>query len=259
MKKIMKLTLKYAMILSYDKMGGVMVYTHEQVKNKFGIVYFVNILNNYRLEEHFKTDYIPFDTYSTPEIAKKSFIENSRNDEKLWELQEIVNKYESQSFLKKLLSRKTSEFNIYSSSKKEGYKRANNIRRKIELLESQDLLKLNPKETYKIQYPELSIGDKVYIMVSEQNFLEEGIYEGELISTRYALYDSNNVCFTGILKLTGYKDKELLISVDSYGNLRDGYMNHKVYLNKENAEKDFKNNMEKRVEYYKEKLEKGCA
>lgn len=236
-----------------------MVYTYEQMKDKFGIVYFVNVLNNYRIEEHFKTDYIPFDVYPNIEIAKKVFIENNRNDEKLLSLQDIVYKYESQSFLKKLLSRKTSEFAIYSSAKKEEYKRTNNIRKKIELLESQDLLKLNPKETYKIQYPELAVGDKVYIMVSEQNFLEEGVYEGELISTRYALYDTNNVCFTGILKLTGYEDKELLINVDSYGNLRDGYMHHKVYLNKEEAEKDFKNKMKKKVSYYKEKLESGCA
>lgn len=236
-----------------------MFYTHDEMKNRFGVVYFINVLKNYRLEEHFETDYIPFDVYPSIDVAKKNFIENSWNDERLRDLRDIIKKYESQSFLKKLLSRKTSEFNIYSSAKKEEYKRANNIRRKIELLESQDLLKLNPKETYKIQYPELAVGDKIYIMVSEQNFLEEGIYEGELVSTRYALYDTNNVCFTGILKLTGYQDKELLINVDSYGNLRDGYMHHKVYLNKEEAEKDFKNKMKKKVLYYKEKLESGCA
>lgn len=236
-----------------------MFYTHDEMKNRFGIVYFVNVLNNYRIEEHFKTDYIPFDVYPNIEIAKKVFIENNWNDEKLRDLQDIIKKYESQSFLKKLLSRKTPEFHLYSSAKKEVYKRVNNIRRKIELLESQDLLKLNPKETYKIQYPDLSVGDKVYIMVSEQNFLEEGIYEGELVTTRYALYDTNNVYFTGILKLTGYKDEELLLNVDSYGNLRDGYMHHKVYLDKEEAEKDFKNKMKKKVSYYKEKLESSCA
>ena len=236
-----------------------MFYTHDEMKNRFGIVYFVNILNNYRIEEHFKTDYMPFDVYPNIEIAKKVFIENNWNDEKLRDLQDIIKKYESQSFLKKLLSRKTPEFHLYSSAKKEVHKRINNIRRKIELLESQDLLKLNPKETYKIQYPDLSVGDKVYIMVSEQNFLEEGVYEGELITTRYALYDTNNVCFTGILKLTGYKDEEILLNVDSYGNLRDGYMHHKVYLDKEEAEKEFKSKMKNKVSYYKEKLESSCA
>lgn len=236
-----------------------MYYTHEEMKNKFGIIYFVNVLNNYRIEEHFKTDYIPFDVYPNIEIAKKAFIENNWNDEKLCALQDIVNKYESKSYFKRLLSRKNPEYYLYTSAKKEVHKRVNNIRRKIELLESQDLLKLNPKETYKIQYPDLSVGDKVYIMVSEQNFLEEGVYEGELITTRYALYDANNVCFTGILKLTDYQDKELLINVDSYGNLRDGYMHHKVYLNKEEAEKDFSNKIKNKVSYYKEKLESSCA
>lgn len=236
-----------------------MVYTHEEMKNKFGIIYFVNVLNNYRIEEHFKTDYMPFDVYPNIEIAKKTFIENNWNDEKLRALQDIVDKYESQSFLKKCLSRRKPEYYLYISAKEELVKRTNNIKKKIELLESQDLTVLDPKETYKIQYPDLSVGDKVYIMVSEQNFLEEGLYEGELISTRYALYDTNNVCFTGILKLTGYQDKELLINVDSYGNLRDSYMHHKVYLNKEEAEKDFKNKMKKKVLYYKEKLESGCA
>lgn len=164
-----------------------MFYTHEEMKRKFGIVYFVNVLNNYRIEEHFKTDYIPFDVYPNIEIAKKAFIENNWNDEKLRDLQDIVNKYESQSFLKKLLSRKTSEFHLYSSAKKEVHKRVNNIRRKIELLESQELLKLNPKEIYKIQYPELAVGDKLYIMVVEKTslkkeYMKESLYQQDIHS-----------------------------------------------------------------------------
>ena len=56
-----------------------MFYTHEEMKRKFGIVYFVNVLNNYRIEEHFKTDYIPFDTYETVELARLSFIEKEKS------------------------------------------------------------------------------------------------------------------------------------------------------------------------------------
>ena len=235
-----------------------MFYTHEEMKRKFGIVYFVNVLNNYRIEEHFKTDYIPFDTYDTVELARLSFIEkeNSRELEKVEVLKKVVSHYDSLPFLKKILKRKSKMYSDYQGATASLKKIEERINKNIEAISNKDVLMLDTNKTYNIEYPDLSEGDKIYVVVNERNFLEEGVYEGIITRLNYMIHDSNKVSFSGVFEVNG---KELRLNVGNDGNLKDGYMHHVVYRDKEQTKKDFKEEVERKIDYLNKKVNNSCA
>lgn len=235
-----------------------MVYTHDEMKKKFGTLFFVNVLKGFRIEEHFKTDYIPFDTYDTVEIARLSFIEKekSRDLEKVEVLRKIVLNYESLPFLKKILKRKSKMYSDYQGAIASLKKIEERVNKNIEALSNKDVLMLDKNKKYDIEYPDLSVGDKIYVVVKERNFLEEGVYEGVLTRLNYIMHDSNKVSFSGVFEVNG---EELRLNVGSDGNLKDGYMHHVVYRDKEQAEKDFKEEVERKIDYLNKKLDNSCA
>jgi len=235
-----------------------MVYTHDEMKAKFGTLFVVNVLKGCRIEEHFKTDYIPFDTYETAELARLSFIEKekSRELEKVEVLKKVVLNYESLPFLKKILKRKSKMYSDYQGATASLKKIEERINKNIEAVSNKDVLMLDANKTYDIEYPDLSEGDKIYVVVNERNFLEEGVYEGIITRLNYIIHDSNKVSFSGVFEVKG---KELRLNVGSDGTLKDGYMHHVIYRDKEQAEKDFKEEVERKIDYLNKKLDNSCA
>ena len=122
-----------------------------------------------------------------------------------------------------------------------------------------------------IDMPELKIGDKVFVAVTSQNVVEEGVYEQEINRMSYYLspnsinqkYDSDEQVekfSLGITYEVSTKDNTLSnnlskkMDIETETELHNGYTYHHTFCDKEKAIAFFNKKMLEKVEYYKSKV-----
>lgn len=98
----------------------------------------------------------------------------------------------------------------------------------LEAIKNYKLELINPDITYEFKYADLKVGDKVYVVVTRQNVLDEGLHELTITSLEYFLRYSNHVYFRGEteegFRLEQYED-----------SISDGMAYHEVFTNREEA------------------------
>lgn len=236
-----------------------MIYTHEQMKNKFGVVFIVNALKGNQVEEHYKTDYLPFDTYGSVEEAKAGFIDKVKSKYECEKEAEepLLSSYKKSPVFLRFLSiffGSTNKYKDYVVAKAKVEKAKENLNAAINKIENGEVVYLDESMTYKIEYPDIKIGTNIYLVVLEANLLEEGFYPGEVYDIKYSLVNKNEVRFTGAFSVNvDGENQELQLNTDNDGKLRDGYMNHVVYLNKEEGEVRYQEKMKERLAFFEKK------
>lgn len=232
-----------------------MTYTHEQMKAKFGTVFVINALKGFAVEEHYRTGYFPYEAFLTAEDAAENFrgkaLERYREETESAERE--VATYKSKPVILRLLSWGASrqDYVVAKGMIEEADRR---LKKKLANVESGAVSYLDKEKTYEIEYPELKVGDKVYLVVLEKNLLEEGLYTGEIFDIKYSLVDDNKVKFTGAFSLgLGEEREELQLNTDNEGRLRDGYMNHEVFLDEAEARERYQVKMVERLEFFEKK------
>lgn len=232
-----------------------MTYTHDQMKAKFGTVFVINALKGFAVEEHYHTGYFPYEAFLTAEEAAEDFrgkaLERYREETESAEREIAV--YESRPVILRLLSwgARRQDYVVARGMIEEADRR---LRKKLANVESGAVNYLDKEKTYEIEYPELKVGDKVYLVVLEKNLLEEGLYTGEIFDIKYSLVDYNKVKFTGAFSLgLGEDREELQLNTDNEGRLRDGYMNHEVFLDEAEARACYQAKMVERLAFFEKK------
>lgn len=237
-----------------------MLYTHEQMKNKFGTIFIVNILNENNIEEHYNTDYLPYETYLTKEEASQSFIDKANicYKQEIEKTKKIVSIYDKKSKISKLLSiiiGRTKDYKEYLVAKASIENAEKKLRESIDKIESAKIKYLDVSKTYEIEYPDLKITDIIYLVVLEKNLLEEGFYEGEIYDIKYSLVNDNQVKFTGAFKVNiDGEEESLQLNTESNGKLRDGYMHHLIFCNKNDARKLYQDKMNEKLNFFMKKV-----
>lgn len=232
-----------------------MTYTHEQMKARFGTVFVINALKGFAVEEHYHTDYFPYEEFGTPEEAIQDFRDKAmeRYREETENAEREITTYKSKPVILRLLSWRASrqDYVVAKGMMEEADRR---LKKKLANVESGAVSYLDKEKTYEIEYPDLKIGDKVYLVVLEKNLLEEGLYTGEIFDIKYSLMDDNKVRFTGAFSLgLGVEREELQLNTDSDGRLKDGYMNHEVFLDEAEARARYQVKMIERLAFFEKK------
>ncbi|MDI6976539.1 hypothetical protein [Serratia sp. Se-RSBMAAmG] len=232
-----------------------MTYTHEQMKAKFGTVFVINALKDFAVEEHYRTGYFPYEAFLTAEEAAEDFRGKAlvRYREETESAEREVAAYESKPVILRLLSwgARRQDYVVAKGMIEEADRR---LKKKLANVESGAVSYLDKEKTYEIEYPELKVGDKVYLVVLEKNLLEEGLYTGEIFDIKYSLVDYNKVKFTGAFSLgLGEEREELQLNTDSDGRLKDEYMHHEVFLDKAEARERYQAKMVERLAFFEKK------
>lgn len=232
-----------------------MTYTHEQMKEKFGTVFVINALKGFAVEEHYHTGYFPYEAFLTAEEAAENFRGKAleRYREETENAEREITTYKSKPVILRLLSWGASrqDYVVAKGMIEEADRR---LKKKLANVESGAVSYLDKEKTYEIEYPELKVGDKVYLVVLEKNLLEEGLYTGEIFDIKYSLVDYNKVKFTGAFSLgLGEEREELQLNTDNEGRLRNGYMNHEVFLDEAEARERYQVKMAERLAFFEKK------
>lgn len=232
-----------------------MTYTHEQMKAKFGTVFVINALKGFAVEEHYHTGYFPYEAFLTPEEAAEDFrgkaLERYREETESAERE--IAAYESKPVILRLLSwgARRQDYVVAKGMIEEADRR---LRKKLANVESGAVSYLDKDKTYEIEYPELKVGDKVYLVVLEKNLLEEGLYTGEIFDIKYSLVNGDKVRFTGAFSLdVGGEREELQLNTDNEGRLSDGCMYHEVFLDEAEARACYQEKMAERLAFFEKK------
>ena len=236
-----------------------MTYTHEQMKEKFGTVFVINALKGFAVEEHYHTGYFPYEAFSTPEEAIQDFRDKAleRYREEIESAEREVSAYEGKPVILRLLSWGASrrDYVVAKGMIEEADRR---LKKKLANVESGAVSYLDKEKTYEIEYPELKVGDKVYLVVLEKNLLEEGLYTGEIFDIKYSLVDDNKAKFTGAFSLgLGEEREELQLNTDNDGGLSDGCMYHEVFLDEAEARERYQGKMAERLAFFEKKAKGG--
>lgn len=235
-----------------------MIYTHEQMKAKFGTVFVINVLKNGRIEEHFDMDYFPYEKYYSVVTAKtKAILEVAKNLQKEEDrINDLLKDYENLPFFKKVhafLFR--SGHKAHKVAKEVIENKRSEAMKKIEEIQATEETLLDPTKTYEIEYPDIKLGDKIFLVVENDNLVKAGFYEGQIIEVKHTIYNENQVklvCVCSII--SNGTEKQLYLNVNDDGELRDGYSYHSVFLNEEQA-KAFSNKvMKEKADFYSSKI-----
>lgn len=232
-----------------------MTYTHDQMKEKFGTVFVINALKGFAVEEHYHTGYFPYEAFLTAEEAAEDFRGKAleRYREETENAEREVAAYESKPVILRLLSwgARRQDYVVAKGMIEEADRR---LRKKLAHVESGTVSYLDKEKTYEIEYPELKVGDKVYLVVLEKNLLEEGLYTGEIFDIKYSLVNGNKVRFTGAFRLdVGGEREELQLNTDNDGGLSDGCMYHEVFLDEAEARACYQAKMVERLAFFEKK------
>lgn len=201
--------------------------------------------------------------YETKEQAFDAYIKKKKNARE----QEIEN-------LESVLSRLSVFYKIFNRTN------VKNAREKLEKLKTTSVNATELQITHKqisenavceVNMPELKVGDKVFVAVTSQNVVEEGVYEQEVNKISYYLspnsfnqkYDSDEEVekfSLGITYEVSTKDNVLSnnlrekMDIETDTEFHNGYTYHHTFCDKEKAIAFFNKKMLEKVEYYKAKV-----
>lgn len=237
-----------------------MLFTHEQMKARFGTIFVINVLKNGRVEEHFDMDYSPYEKYENAESAKLkaiSDVEDAQNKEEN-RITDLLKDYEDLPFFTKIHKFLFhSGYKAHKVAKEVLEKKRKDALQKIEDIRNSKVTLLDTNKTYEIEFPDIKLGDKIFLVVEEANFVEAGFYEGKVVEVKNTIYNNNEVKFIGTFSIvSGDAEKHLNLNVGSNGELRDGYSCHSIFLNEQEA-KAFSNKvMKEKADFYSSKIKK---
>lgn len=237
-----------------------MLFTHEQMKKKFGTAFIINILSGNKIEERYRTSYSPYEFFDTPEQAKYKAIsyENEKLLKEQQRVKQVLEKYDTLPFMKK----------IYSFIFNNGHKahrlakefleeKKNQTLLSISFIENSKVVMLPEDKTYKVEYENLNVGDDIYLVVENKNLLDAGFYHGKLKEVKHDIFNNNEVRFSGVfvIDIEG-NEKEFALTVNSDGKLNHAYSYHTVFTDEKEA-KDFSNKvMKEKSDFYASKIQK---
>lgn len=214
-------------------------YTFEQMKERFGIGFRASVMG---IEEVFVKlcyDWEDSTFYETEDQAKQSVrdIWVLRHKEQVERLNSIVAEYEALPIYKL----------VWSFLFKGGWKKGRIVKQRMadfnQELEA-DLAQVDSKTVIRLdrgsyiqKLPLLSVGDTVYITVTNQNLLPIGIHKAVVKEVDYRLdYQDKNTLYCNAQAVTDTKEC-MTLRADNDGEISytTGYAYHKVWHNKEDA------------------------
>lgn len=107
---------------------------------------------------------------------------------------------------------------------------------------------LNQDAVYTMNIPDLSIGDMVYISVTQNNLLDVGVYEVTVCGVEYYIYYDDDTSLQYTASVVTSCGQELTLRESNDKHLTDGYAHHEVHLNKEEAAQRVKKHLTKQGE-----------
>lgn len=126
--------------------------------------------------------------------------------------------------------------------------------------ETERLNQLKPqilsRDDYKLVAPRLDDGQTVYVSVTQNNYLDIGVYAGKVKNLEYFLSydDKNTLYYQADLEIEGADD--LNLRINNKDELYTGFTYHKVHLNKQEAVDRVKGYLEQQMRSVEEQLRK---
>lgn len=133
-------------------------------------------------------------------------------------------------------------------------------------------VELNPNSEYRVFVPELEVGDKVYVAITAENVLKEGVYEQTITEKQYFLnldkpanlrivdeqeikiFDLN-ISYQVEVKgerLSNSLTKKMDVETDT--DFHNGYTYHSTRISRDEAVSYFNEKMREKIAYYQSKI-----
>lgn len=133
-------------------------------------------------------------------------------------------------------------------------------------------VELDPNSEYRVFVPELEVGDKVYVAITSENVLKEGVYEQTITEKKYFLNLDKPVevkqvneddikVFDLLISYSVETEGERLsntlnkkMDVESDTDFHNGYTYHSTRVSRDEAVSYFNEKMREKIAYYQSKI-----
>lgn len=133
-------------------------------------------------------------------------------------------------------------------------------------------VELDPNSEYRVFVPELEVGDKVYVAITSENVLKEGVYEQTITEKKYFLNLDKPVevkqaneddikVFDLLISYSVETEGERLsntlnkkMDVESDTDFHNGYTYHSTRVSRDDAVAYFNAQMREKIAYYQSKI-----
>lgn len=133
-------------------------------------------------------------------------------------------------------------------------------------------VQLDPNSEYRVFVPELEVGDKVYVAITSENVLKEGVYEQTITEKKYFLnldksvevkqVNEDDIKVFDLLisysvetegeKLSNTLTKKMDVELDT--DFHNGYTYHSTRISRDEAVSYFNEKMREKIAYYQSKI-----
>lgn len=236
-----------------------MKFNYEQMKENFGIVYTYNDFHpSPIITEEFNVFLIPQDrkakTYEEAEAKLKDILKENLEQKKVT-LNNLIQEFDKLSFFKKnawRLRNKKMDFRTVAKERELQYQE--------DLERSQKSIVFKPidkNKTFTVLGPKiLKKDDELFVVVENHNELEIGVYRAKVSKPHYFYRNEVTVDIDGELTIIDNgKLYKFLFRADQ-NSFVSGHTYHSIFENKEKAIEYYKETIQKKIEFMKQRLEK---
>ena len=247
------------LIMIFIKRGFNMLYTHEQMKEKFGASFIINVLEKNKIEEMFNTDYCPYKKYDSVEEAKIAVVNQKTDILKKEEnkIVELLDNYKSLPFASKIYSFFfRSGYNLHSLALKSLEIKKKKTIEEINTIQNKSAIYLDTKKTYDIEFPDLKVNDEIFLVVENNNVIEVGLYKGKITDLKYCLINDNQVKISGLFSVSyNGEEKHFTLKTEQDHKLSDGFIYHTFFFDEKEAKKYLDESINKKINFFKSKFQ----